>query len=70
MVFDAVATAAVEYLGLTGRAADAVHFWVYDTLKITAILLLVIFGVGYLRTYLPPEKIRDYVRNRHSVTGY
>ncbi|WP_435095130.1 hypothetical protein [Halorubrum sp. N11] len=57
MVFERFATWVVDALGLTGTVRAAAHFWVYDTLKILAILTAVIFGVTYLRTYFPPEKI-------------
>ncbi len=70
MVFEQFATAVVDALGLEGALRAAVHFWVYDTLKITAMLLAVIFGVGYLRTYFPPEKIRAYLEGKRAVTGY
>lgn len=70
MVFEQFATFVVTALGLTGPLSDAVHFWIYDTLKISAILMAVIFGVGYLRTYFPPEKIRAYLEGKRAVTGY
>ena len=70
MVFEQFATWVVETLGLTGAPRAAVHFWVYDTLKILTLLVAVIFGVGYLRTYFPPEKIRDYLSGKRAITGY
>lgn len=70
MVFEQIATYVVEALGLTGSLRAAVHFWVYDTLKILSILVVVIFGVTYLRTYFPPEKIRDYLDGKKAITGY
>ena len=70
MVFQIIAESIVSWLGLTGAAGNAVEFWIYDSLKITFILGLVIFGVGYLRTYLPPEKVRDYLTGKHSIFGY
>ncbi|MFD1589517.1 permease [Halorientalis brevis] len=70
MVFEQFATYVVNALGLTGSLRAAVHFWVYDTLKITALLVAVIFGVGYLRTYFPPEKIKAYLAGKRAITGY
>ena len=70
MVFEQFATWVVETLGLTGALGAAVHFWVYDTLKIVSLLVAVIFGVGYLRTYFPPEKIRGYLSGKRAITGY
>ena len=70
MVFEQFATYVVDALGLTGSLRAAVHFWVYDTLKISALLVAVIFGVGYLRTYFPPEKIKAYLAGKKAITGY
>ena len=70
MVFEQIATYVVEALGLTGSLRAAAHFWIYDTLKILSILVVVIFGVTYLRTYFPPEKIRDYLEGKRAITGY
>ena len=70
MVFERFATWVVDALGLTGAVRAAAHFWVYDTLKILTILTAVIFGVTYLRTYFPPEKIRDYLDGKTAFTGY
>jgi uncharacterized membrane protein YraQ (UPF0718 family) len=70
MVFKQIATYVVDVLGLEGSVRAAAHFWVYDTLKILAILMAVIFGVTYLRTYFPPEKIRDYLDGKTAFTGY
>ncbi|ELZ17631.1 permease [Natrinema limicola] len=70
MVFQQIATYVVEALGLTGSLRAAAHFWIYDTLKILSILIVVIFGVTYLRTYFPPEKIRDYLEGKRAITGY
>ena len=70
MVFERFATYVVDAIGLTGAPRAAAHFFVYDTLKILAILAAVIFGVTYLRTYFPPEKIRDYLDGKTAFTGY
>ena len=70
MVFEQLATYIVTFLGLSGALREAVHFWIYDTTKILALLMAVIFGVGYLRTYFPPEKIKAYLADKHAVTGY
>ncbi|MFB6290964.1 MAG: permease [Candidatus Bipolaricaulia bacterium] len=69
-MFKFVAARLVNLLGLTGRVADSFEFWIYDTLKITFIMLIVIFAVSYLRTYLPPEKIRDFLKGKKAFVGY
>ncbi len=70
MVFEQLATYIVTALGLSGPLQEAVHFWIYDTTKIIALLVAIIFAVGYLRTYFPPEKIQAYLADKHALTGY
>ena len=47
----------------------AVHFFIYDTLKIYMLLVLIIFAVSFLRTYFNSEKVRVYVQGKSEVTG-
>jgi len=70
MVFEATATFIVNLLGVSGQLGEALHFWIYDTFKILTILFALIFAIGYLRTYLKPEKIRDFLQGKHSMVGY
>lgn len=70
MIFEGIASYIVSLTPLTGNAAAALNFWIYDVLKISFILMLVIFGIGYLRTYIEPERIRDYLKGKHSALGY
>jgi len=69
-MFEYIAVQLVNLTGLTGRVAASLEFWIYDTLKITVILLGVVFAVSYLRTYLPPEKIRDFLKGKKAFVGY
>ncbi|MBS3736237.1 MAG: permease [Candidatus Bipolaricaulota bacterium] len=69
-MFKYIAVQLIGLTGLTGRLAAALEFWIYDTLKITVILLGVVFAVSYLRTYLPPEKIRDFLKGKKAIVGY
>ena len=69
-MFKYIAASLIELTGLTGRLADSLEFWIYDTLKITVIMLGVVFAVSYLRTYLPPEKIRNFLKGKKAFVGY
>jgi hypothetical protein len=69
-MFKFIASSIVEFFGITGRIGNSVEFWIYDTLKITVIMLVVISAVSYLRTYLPPEKIRDFLKGKKAIVGY
>ncbi|TDY00602.1 permease [Thiohalophilus thiocyanatoxydans] len=46
------------------HAGAALHFFVMDTAKIFALLVIVIYIMGLLRAMLSPEKVRDYVRGK------
>ncbi len=48
----------------------AAHFFVYDTVKILFLLLVIIFLVTLLRSYFPVEKARAYISGRHTLTGH
>lgn len=52
-----------DWLGVdvTTRLGGAIHFFVYDTLKIFLLLAVMIFLIGVLRTWLPEEKLRRWM---------
>ena len=41
-----------------GRAGGSLHFFLYDVIKITILLCVLIFLVSYLQSYFPPERSR------------
>ncbi|HFC00570.1 MAG TPA: permease [Phaeodactylibacter sp.] len=41
--------------------ADALHFFIYDSLKIVALILAITHFMSLLRYYLPVEKLRDFL---------
>jgi hypothetical protein len=66
-MFDSLANLIVyQWLDLdtTSHAAAALHFFVMDTAKLFALLVIVIYVMGLLRALLSPEKVRDYVRGK------
>jgi len=46
-MFEWIAVKIIGLTGLTGKLAESLEFWIYDTLKITVIMLGVIFAVSY-----------------------
>lgn len=56
-------------LDLENRLAGAVHFFLYDTTKIGLLLVGLLFVVGLLNTELTPERVRDFLVDRHFATG-
>jgi uncharacterized membrane protein YraQ (UPF0718 family) len=49
--------------------AEALDFFIYDTLKIFVLLFFITFFVGVLRTYITPERIRDFLARRKYGIG-
>ena len=49
--------------------AEAVDFFIYDTIKIFILLSVIIFIVSIIRSYLPPEKIRAVLSHKKEYTG-
>ena len=49
--------------------AEALHFFLYDTLKILFLLVSIIFIVSFLRTYFNTEKVRVYLQGKSEFTG-
>ncbi|MFA7277033.1 MAG: permease [Pseudobdellovibrionaceae bacterium] len=52
------------------RLADAVHFFVEDTSKIFFLLALMIYILGFARSYVSPEKARSWLTGKTRMTGY
>ncbi|MEA3316186.1 MAG: permease [Campylobacterota bacterium] len=48
---------------------DALHFFLYDTIKIFILLITIIFTVSFLRTYFNTEKVRVYLQNKSLFIG-
>lgn len=66
-MFEVVANLLVYgLLNLTpgSATADALHFFVMDTTKIFALLVIIIYVMGLLRALLSAERVREYVRGK------
>lgn len=50
--------------------AEAVDFFIYDVIKIFILLAIIIFAVSIIRTFLPPEKIRNILSRKNKFTGH
>lgn len=49
--------------------AGAVNFFIFDIIKIFILLILIIFTVSLIRSFLPPEKIRNILSRKHKFVG-
>ena len=59
-----------ETIGLEGKIADALHFFIYDTIKIWFLLLTIIFIVSFLRTWVNTEYVRAHLQGKSSLYGH
>ena len=59
----------LEIFGLTGSVNDTINFFIYDTIKILFLLIVVIFMVSYLRTHFNTEYVRAYLQGKSAFTG-
>jgi len=48
---------------------EAINFFIYDSIKIFILLFGIIFLVTFIRSYLPPEKIKKLLTNRFEFIG-
>jgi uncharacterized protein len=61
-----------DLIGLdpASRWGAAIHFFLYDTVKILLLVSGLIFVIGIARAAIPPERIRDLVGARHVAIGF
>lgn len=51
------------------RLADALYFFIYDTIKIFLLLAAIIFAVSVIRSYFPPEKTKRILSHKNEFIG-
>ena len=49
--------------------AEAINFFIYDTIKIFILLAVIIFLVSIIRSYLPPQKVRAILARKNEYSG-
>ncbi|WP_144212460.1 permease [Shewanella donghaensis] len=52
------------------QLGQAVHFFVEDTSKIFALLIVMIYVIGFLRASLNVERVRQYLAGKPKIIGY
>jgi uncharacterized membrane protein YraQ (UPF0718 family) len=51
------------------RLPDAIEFFIYDTIKIFLLLLVIIFVVSVIRSYFPPERTKRILSHKKEFIG-
>ncbi len=49
------------------RVGGSVQFFLYDVLKITVLLCLLIFVISYVQSYFPPERSKKIMGRFHGI---
>jgi uncharacterized membrane protein YraQ (UPF0718 family) len=52
------------------RITQSLHFFIEDTTKIAALLVIIIYLIGLARASLNTEAVRDYLQGKHRLIGY
>ncbi len=60
-----------QWLGLelSTRLGGALHFFIYDTLKIFILLAVIIYAVAVIRSWFPPEKTKRILSHEREYIG-
>jgi uncharacterized membrane protein YraQ (UPF0718 family) len=51
------------------RLGEALHFFIFDTIKIFLLLAVIIFVVSVIRSYFPPEKTKGILAHKREFIG-
>ena len=54
-------------LDISGRIGGSIQFFLYDVLKITALLCILIFTISYIQSYFPPERSKRILGRFHGI---
>ena len=49
------------------RIGGSVQFFLYDVMKITLLLCILIFGISYIQSFFPPERSRKIMGRFHGI---
>ena len=49
------------------KMGGSVHFFLYDVIKISALLCILIFGISYIQRFFPPERSRKIMSRFHGI---
>jgi len=62
-------TFSVLNLDPAGRLGSSLQFFIYDTPKVMMLLVLVVFGVGIIRSFFTPERTREILSGKSEFAG-
>lgn len=56
-------------VNITSRLGESVQFFVYDVIKITILLCVLIFVISYIQSYFPPERSRSILSHYDGIVA-
>ncbi len=56
-------------LGRGSHLGEAIQFFLYDTPKVMMLLIIVVYGVGIIRTFFTPERTRKILAGKRESVG-
>lgn len=56
-------------LDLNSKIGSGIQFFIYDTLKISILLMVLIFVISYIQTYFPPERTKQILSKYNGISG-
>lgn len=54
-------------LDINTKIGAGIHFFIYDTVKITVLLCILIFTISYIQSFFPPERSRKILGRFHGI---
>lgn len=54
-------------LDISSRVGGSIQFFIYDVIKITILLCVLIFVISYIQSYFPPERSRKILGRFHGI---
>ena len=54
-------------LDLSSRIGGSIQFFIYDVIKITILLCVLIFVISYIQSYFPPERSKKILGRFHGI---
>lgn len=60
---------ALTGLDLNSKIGSGIQFFIYDTLKISILLMVLIFVISYIQTYFPPERTKQILSKYSGISG-
>ena len=54
-------------LDTSSHIGGSIHFFLYDVIKVTALLVILIFVISYIQSYFPPERSKKILGRFHGL---